>query len=432
MLRIFVSIFILSGYLYSCAMCQLEIPKVEVYTKIISDTNKTKFEIEWKFHKEFVNTLTQYDLNENGTFEESEQKAIKDSLIDYLKQFNYLTNIEYKHKDEDFKKVYEKNLKPYFSELLFTEDGMVYRYKFYLDFKLQENYKLLFKVDDFGGNFNFYIKDVVIDGYKGFKKIIPIESNYKIYFYDNNIVENKVDTKDTVEQNILSKTLTQIKSSLENILKDIKENNSVLSYFWLLFFSFLYGIIHAIGPGHGKSLVSSYFLNQDKSYLKALSISTLIGIVHTFSAFLLTLVVYYSIGFIFNSQVTNIEYLATKISAVIIILIALYLIYKKVKKNKTKFVFKASKQPSFILNTSNNNIDTLSCGCSGCKTTSTDIGVILAAGIVPCPGTVTVFIFTMSLGIYFVGFLSAVFMSLGMSLVIFIMAYLSIKVRKKP
>jgi ABC-type nickel/cobalt efflux system permease component RcnA len=55
--------------------------------------------------------------------------------------------------------------------------------------------------------------------------------------------------------------------------------------------------------------------------------------------------------------------------------------------------------------------------------------VIISAGIVPCPGTVTIFLFTISLGIYFVGFLSAVFMSLGMSLIIFITAYLSSKVR---
>ncbi|MEA3315452.1 MAG: DUF1007 domain-containing protein, partial [Campylobacterota bacterium] len=65
------------------------------------------------------------------------------------------------------------------------------------------------------------------------------------------------------------------------------------------------------------------------------------------------------------------------------------------------------------------------------KTHSTDAGVILAAGIIPCPGTVTIFIFTMSLGIYFVGFLSAIFMSLGMSLIIFISAFLTIKIKQQ-
>lgn len=75
--------------------------------------------------------------------------------------------------------------------------------------------------------------------------------------------------------------------------------------------------------------------------------------------------------------------------------------------------------------------NTPSYGCSACNTKSEDLGVILAAGVVPCPKTVTIFIFTFGLGIYYVGFLSAIFMSLGMSLVIFITAYLSIHVRKK-
>jgi ABC-type nickel/cobalt efflux system permease component RcnA len=57
--------------------------------------------------------------------------------------------------------------------------------------------------------------------------------------------------------------------------------------------------------------------------------------------------------------------------------------------------------------------------------------VILSAGIVPCPGTITIFIFTLSLGIYTVGLMSAIFMSIGMSLIIFMAAYLSLKVREK-
>jgi len=202
-----------------------------------------------------------------------------------------------------------------------------------------------------------------------------------------------------------------------------------LSYIWLLFFSFLYGIIHAIGPGHGKSLVSSYFLNQNKSYVKAFSISSLIAVVHTFSAFILTFFIYKSVGFIFNSTVTNVELIATKVSAGIIILIALYLIYNKLKKSKQKILFQKNDQKFSLRTPQVKHIESLSCECNSCKTTSTDIGVILAAGIIPCPGTITIFLFTFGLGIYFVGFLSALFMSLGMSLIIFLTAILSVKIR---
>jgi len=46
--------------------------------------------------------------------------------------------------------------------------------------------------------------------------------------------------------------------------------------------------------------------------------------------------------------------------------------------------------------------------------------VAFAAGIVPCPGTVVIFLFTFVAGNYLIGFLSAISMALGMSFVIFI------------
>jgi len=134
----------------------------------------------------------------------------------------------------------------------------------------------------------------------------------------------------------------------------------------------------------------------------------------------------------FSSSLINIEQATTKVSAVIIILIALYLIYQKYKRDrKPKVRFSTGTSPLIATKNANLHKHTSSCGCSACNTTSTDLGVILAAGIVPCPGTVTIFLFTLSLGVYFVGFLSAVFMSLGISIIIFITVVVTIKVRKK-
>ena len=59
------------------------------------------------------------------------------------------------------------------------------------------------------------------------------------------------------------------------------------------------------------------------------------------------------------------------------------------------------------------------------------MALIISAGIIPCPGTVTIFIFSLSLGLYYAGFLSALVMSLGMSTIIFFSAILSVLIRKK-
>lgn len=451
---IITSLLLLQSYIYACTLCATNVPNVVVNTNIIYKEDKTQFKVTWDFHKEFVDTLSQYDQNKNKKFDANEKVLIEDALVSYLKETRYLIDIEYIHKNKPFQLEYIEDINPTKTSLDIDTDGMRYSFDFDAPFVLKDDYKLYVSYYDGGGNFDFTIKDIVLKDYPNYKEIEPKLMYTYIHFYETAKHDMKKDYEDdrprvllvkqpnqdkqnieeVDEQNQFTKALgeklTELKDELQLILKDIKENNSISSYFWLLLFSFLYGVVHAIGPGHGKSLVASYFVSQEKSYLKAFSISSMIGIVHTFSAFLLTLIVYYSLGFIFNSALVDMEQVATKVSAVIIILIALYMIYNKIKKTRNNINFSVAKNPSNIRTSQQIHQNNLSCECNACKTTSTDIGVILAAGIVPCPGTVTIFIFTMSLGIYYVGFLSAIFMSVGMSLVIFITALISVRLRK--
>ena len=426
-------LFILQGYLYACNICATEVPKVSVSGQISYEKEKTTFDIKWQFHKEFLTSLIQYDLNENNIFDNDEQILIKESLVDYIQRFHYLTDIKYKHINKQKDPQYIQHIEPTLSELEFKDNTMMYHYKFSLPFVLTNKHTLYIGFNDERDNFSFSIKNLIVNNYNHPYTLENKLIYVKIKLDDPIVPEPKhIEQKKTTQTylEVLSTKLTLLKNNLKITLKDIKVNNNLSSYIWLLIFSFLYGIIHAIGPGHGKSLVSSYFINQKKSYVKALSISIFIGITHTFSAFLLTLFVYLSLGFIFNSAIVNIEQIATKLSAIIIIMIALYLIYKKIRKSKNNFQFSVSKKQSFISPSSSKHTSSFSCACNSCKTTSTDIGIILAAGIIPCPGTVTIFLFTMSLGIYFVGFMSALFMSAGMSLIIFITAIISVRLRK--
>jgi nickel/cobalt transporter (NicO) family protein len=457
--------FLISSKLFACSMCTMFVPRVEVSTIIYAKKEATTFNVKWQFHPEFNQALLVYDVNNNGKFERAERDAIKQSIENYIIPINYLLNIEYIPKNKEFSKNYIDKFTPNFSKLSFNDENGAMVYEFNVDspFVLQKDYKLYIAHYDEGGNFDFIMKDIILKGYEGFKRIQPKLAHSTIEFYQTNQNTNALKTKkdqtsallppkvlpikeipqkaisqkeiqDITLLQYLSAKLQKIKDLLEQNLQDIKENNSIMSYLWLLVFSFAYGVLHALGPGHGKTLISSYFLGQDRSYMKAFTISSMIGIVHTFSAFMLTIIVYYIVGTLLSSFITDVEQMAVKVSAGIIILIALYLLFQKFTKKEKPLAFSASAtmQPSFVKMSAPQTIhqNNLSCGCNACKTQSTDIGIILAAGIVPCPGTVTIFIFTMGLGIYFVGFLSAVFMSLGMASIIFLTALISVKIRK--
>lgn len=436
LLRYLILLFFISTESYSCALCQMAIPKVSVETQLFALPNKTHFEIVWKFNKEFMSQIPQFSPNEHGEFDQDAQDAIAQSLENYLDMYNYLTKITYtkigSHSDKFM------HIKPLSKKTIFKDGTIYFKFNFDEDFVLSEEHVLTILSYDALKNFNFLAKDTSLHQYSNKYHITTME-HYAQIFLNNpssknaqiitkNIEKNSTKEKKQMTQQPtdyfykqLSKQFENYKEKIKTLLNDIKQNNSVSSYFWLLFFSFIYGVLHAIGPGHGKSLVASYFLSENHSVVKAFNISLLIGVVHTFSAFLLTVFIYLVLNLLFASFLTDVSLVATKLSAIIIIVIASYLIYKKYKE------YKASKKISFSLH----NPNAPSCGCSGCRTKSEDLGIILAAGIVPCPGTVTIFIFTFGLGIYFVGFLSAIFMSLGMSLIIFITAYMSIHVRKK-
>ena len=411
--------------LLGCNLCKINIPNVHITSIITPNHQNTKFHITWEFDKKFISSLTQYDQNKNQIFETNEQAEIKKSLLEYFLKLNYLTQIAYTPKDVKITKNSLQNIHNITYNFEFIDNKMLFHYYFGLPFIPIENHRIVLNFTDIGNNFNFIIRDVVVGNYEA-KKTFKITNNKaEVLFYElpmksnQNQIENMIKSENTSTLfDGLKQKLDSYRANMEHLILDIRATGSILSYSWLLFFSFLYGVLHAIGPGHGKSLVGAYFLGENHSVKKAFTISALIGVVHTFSAFILTVSIYFILNMLFSNIFGNIEKIATKISGIVIILVALYLMYKKYKTSKL--------HKTHFHN--HRHLDN-SCCCGSCTTKSTDLGVILSAGIIPCAGTVSIFLFTIGLGAYFIGFLSAIFMSLGMSIVIFITAYLSKNLR---
>jgi ABC-type nickel/cobalt efflux system permease component RcnA len=59
-----------------------------------------------------------------------------------------------------------------------------------------------------------------------------------------------------------------------------------------------------------------------------------------------------------------------------------------------------------------------------------DLYFVLTAGLIPCPGTVILFIYAFMLKTYFAVILASIFISLGMGLVIFASSFLGVSVQK--
>lgn len=209
----------------------------------------------------------------------------------------------------------------------------------------------------------------------------------------------------------IRKSQAQIKDKMSIQTRKLKEEKSPKLLFSVLFLAFLYGLIHAAGPGHGKFITASYFLSRDSSLKKGVIFGNLLSFMHTLSAVIFVLVVYYVLKFSFmSSEFEVINLWMIKISYSLVILIGAGLFIKS------------------LVDMKNSNHSHGIC----CQATSGEgvVPVSLAVGLIPCPGTIIILLFSISLGILYVGLLSVVAMALGMAVTISIIGVLTILARK--
>lgn len=435
LLRTLLFFLLFSSVTFACALCRVQVPHVTVSIEEHHTADRIEMDFTWRFKKYFsAETLLNHDKDKDGTLSTAELDQLTTTFSDYLSQDHYLTYIKYVENVDAYDAAHYLDFSISRVKTYFESDQMHFQYHLSLSQPPQAGHAIYLTMFDKQGYFKFAIGDVNLQESEnnstfidaGSTSFIPLNNGMSesapqhAQMFQNDMTER--DSNATGIVGFLGEKLEQTKEHIFGLVKQIEVEGSIIAYFLLLGFSLLYGVIHALGPGHGKSLVAAYFLGNNRSVVKAFGIASMIGVVHTFSAFLLTFVIYFVLNTYLSTYFSNLESVTIRISALIIIFIALYLLYKKLPK-------KEKKQP--IWSTSQPNQHQSSCGCSACQSTSTDLGIILSAGIVPCPGTITIFVFSLSLGAYFVGFLSAVFMSIGMSIVIFTAALLSIKVRKK-
>ncbi len=193
---------------------------------------------------------------------------------------------------------------------------------------------------------------------------------------------------------------------ISSSIKSLSDESSLSTSLLILGIAFVYGLVHAAGPGHGKALVALYFTANKSDYKKAFKMGYLISVIHAFSALVFTFGIYFILKTMFRQNFNNFSVVAMQISAVMIIGVGCYLIYEGYisRKHKEKELEKSSKS---------------------------ELAVAFSAGIVPCPGVMTIVLFCVVLDQFTLGILAAIAMSVGMGLTISLAGIFSIALNKK-
>lgn len=244
---------------------------------------------------------------------------------------------------------------------------------------------------------------------------------------------------------------------------------------WILVsLSFLYGILHAAGPGHGKAVISSYMIANETALRRGILLSFISSILQAISAIVLVGLAWFVLRGTGISMGMTGRYMELA-SYVLVILCGLYIISRKLRTRPQSAPVQAvpviaatepapvwqgaisssANQKSSALNTSmrlkynpangkpagfdhdfsGNDANCAACGHSHLADPSTLSGdfnwktawaAIIAVGIRPCSGAIIVLTFSMLNGLLLGGILSAFAMALGTFITVALLATLAV------
>jgi ABC-type nickel/cobalt efflux system permease component RcnA len=213
--------------------------------------------------------------------------------------------------------------------------------------------------------------------------------------------------------NYLSPKMIQVqgdlKTKLANALHRIEEGEGSphwgtegrSAYFTLLLLAFVYGVFHAVGPGHRKAVVFGAFLARRAKFWEPGFAGLLLAVLHVLASILLVYGVQFAAGRIIGSRVDQTSGVVDFVTLLVLLFFIGYLLIDKFRK-----LYRGEH--------------------SAAEMTAKNIYITMAiSGLIPCPGATLILIFAASLGLYFTGILAVAAMSLGMGITISLAGYLA-------
>ena len=195
--------------------------------------------------------------------------------------------------------------------------------------------------------------------------------------------------------------------------------------------SFVYGVLHAAGPGHGKLVISTYLLSHESHVRR--------GVILSFAAALtqgLTAVAVVSLAFLMlkltMGETRGIYNQLEVVSFAMVAIVGLYITCTHLLRIRKKVTFVRGANESRAhcsLGCNHNHVPSVS-DIEKKLSFRSFVGIVLAIGIRPCSGAVVVLLLAFSLDHVVDGLFAVLAMSLGTALTITLLATISLYFKK--
>jgi len=222
---------------------------------------------------------------------------------------------------------------------------------------------------------------------------------------------------------------------------------------WILVgLSFLYGVFHAAGPGHGKVVLSSYVLASNETARTGVVVSFAAAMVQAVSAIVLIGIAALVLNMT-SIAITDTTSVFETGSYALVTGLGLFLVWKKVLRPLAARIPRAGNILAYAHSHGDyhgghdhhghhhhgHDHDEHCCHVAGAKTAEAisasktpvkdAIAAIFAVGLRPCSGALIVLVFALSQGLFWAGILATFAMALGTGIVVSGLVLLSVTAR---
>jgi nickel/cobalt exporter len=219
-------------------------------------------------------------------------------------------------------------------------------------------------------------------------------------------------------------------------VRGLKSGDFATSTAVLAAIGFLYGVLHAVGPGHGKFVISSYALANERTVRRGIVLSFMAALIQALSAILI-------VGLLAAVlQATSLEIRATEAwletaSWGLIALFGAWLLYSQVKS-----LFHSAQPAEAPRDDHHHHHGPSHEGCCGHAHIATPRqldgtwrwtkawSLALSIGIRPCTGAIAVLLFALSIGLFWAGVFATIAMALGTALTVSTLVALAVGSRQ--
>lgn len=206
--------------------------------------------------------------------------------------------------------------------------------------------------------------------------------------------------------------------------------------FWVLGgLSFLYGVFHAAGPGHGKVVISSYMLANETQLRRGVTLSVLSALLQSLVAVVFVLVAAGLLGLTSMAMGDAAHWIGV-VSYGLVALLGLWLVLRKLfgwghgHHHHPHLAHKAhahlhDHHEDGDAHDHDDHVHVVTPQATG-GSLREQLGVVLAVGLRPCSGALVVLVFALSQGLLAAGIVAVLLMGVGTAITVALLATIAV------